>query len=85
MNVSLNFIWIGLQNMLTTNIGRISALRVISRTSARAYYDPKKSLKEIASDVGVDVVVKPSVTCGGDDICLNVQIKQLELTYSFSL
>jgi len=71
---TLDFLVAGIHDALITSIGRISALRVISRTSARAYYNPEKSLKEMATDAGVDVIVKPSVTCGGDNICLNVQM-----------
>lgn len=71
---TLDFLVAGIHDALITSIGRISALRVISRTSARAYYDPGKSLKEMAKDAGVDVVIQPSVTCGGDNICLNVQM-----------
>jgi TolB-like protein/Tfp pilus assembly protein PilF len=71
---TLDYLVAGIHDALITSIGRISALRVISRTSARAYYNPEKSLQEMASDAGVDVVIQPSVTCGGDNICLNVQM-----------
>jgi len=71
---TLDYLVAGIHDALITSIGRISALRVISRTSARAYYNPDKSVKEMATDAGVDVIVKPSVTCGGDNICLNVQM-----------
>ncbi len=71
---TLDYLVASVHDALITSIGRISALRVISRTSARAYYDPKKSLLEMASDAGVDVVIKSEVLCSGDNICLNVQM-----------
>jgi TolB-like protein/Tfp pilus assembly protein PilF len=71
---TLDYLVASVHDALITSIGRISALRVISRTSARAYYDPQKSLHEMASDAGVDVVIKSGVLCSGDNICLNVQM-----------
>jgi adenylate cyclase len=71
---TLDYLVASVHDALITSIGRISALRVISRTSARAYYDPQKSLLEIAADAGVDVVIKSGVLCSGDNICLNVQM-----------
>ena len=71
---TLDYLVASVHDALITSIGRISALRVISRTSARAYYDPQKSLHEMASDAGADVVIRSGVLCSGDNICLNVQM-----------
>jgi TolB-like protein len=41
----------GMTEELTTDLGKISALRVISRTSAMQYKATKKSLPEIAREL----------------------------------
>jgi TolB-like protein len=46
---------------LTTDLGKISALRVISRTSAMQYKGTKKPLPEIARELDVDALVEGTV------------------------
>jgi adenylate cyclase len=56
----------GITDALINELAKISALRVISRTSVMQYKEVKKSLPEIARELDVDAVVEASVfTAGG--------------------
>jgi TolB-like protein/tetratricopeptide (TPR) repeat protein len=55
----------GLTEALITNLSQVSALRVVSRTSAMAYRGSTKPLPEIARELGVDALVKGSVRRSG--------------------
>jgi tetratricopeptide (TPR) repeat protein len=59
---------------LIARLSKISALRVISRTSAMRYKGSKKSLPEIARDLQVDAVVEGSVLREGDRIRINARL-----------
>ena len=64
----------GMTDELTTDLARISSLRVVSRTSAQQYRNSNKSLPMIASELDVDAVVEGSVRKEGDVISVNVQL-----------
>jgi len=64
----------GLHEALITELSRVSALRVISRTSALAFRDSGKAIPEIARQLGVDVVVEGSVLRAGDKVRVTVQL-----------
>ncbi len=64
----------GMTEQLTTDLGQISALRVISRTSAMRYKGPDKSLPEIARELHVDAVVEGSVERSGDQVRITAQL-----------
>jgi eukaryotic-like serine/threonine-protein kinase len=64
----------GMTDELIARLSRISALRVISRTSAMRYKGSKKSLPEIARDLQVDAVVEGSVQRSGDRVRINVRL-----------
>jgi TolB-like protein len=51
----------GMTEELITNLGRISALRVISRTSVMQYKGTKKPLPQIARELNVDAIVEGTV------------------------
>ena len=55
----------GMTEALTTDLGKISALRVISRTSVMQYKGTKKSLPEIARELQVDALVEGTVLRSG--------------------
>jgi len=64
----------GMTDELISRLSRISALRVISRTSAMRYKGSKKSLPEIARDLQVDAVVEGSVAREGDRVRINARL-----------
>ena len=59
---------------LTVDLGQVSALRVISRTSAMIYKNSKKSLPDIARELGVDGVVEGSVVREGNEARITAQL-----------
>jgi tetratricopeptide (TPR) repeat protein len=59
---------------LTTDLGQIGALRVISRTSAMHYKGTSKTLREIARELHVDAVVEGSVERSGDRVQITAQL-----------
>ena len=58
----------GMTEELITNLGKISALRVISRTSVMRYKGTRKPLPEIARELNVDAVVEGAVLRSGDRV-----------------
>jgi serine/threonine protein kinase/Flp pilus assembly protein TadD len=64
----------GMTEILITELGKISALRVISRQSMIGYKGTKKSVPEIASELRVDAVVEGSVVRAGDRVRVSVQL-----------
>lgn len=64
----------GLTEALITSLSRISALKVISRTSVMQYKGVRKSLPEIARELGVDAVVEGSVQREGNRVRVTVQL-----------
>jgi TolB-like protein/DNA-binding winged helix-turn-helix (wHTH) protein len=67
----------GMTDALTTELGKISALRVISRTSAMAFKDSKKPLPEIARQLGVDAVLEGAVARNGDRVRITARVMHL--------
>ena len=59
---------------LITELSRISALRVISRTSVMRYKKTDKLLPEIARELAVDGVVEGSVLRSGDRVRITAQL-----------
>jgi TolB-like protein/DNA-binding winged helix-turn-helix (wHTH) protein/Tfp pilus assembly protein PilF len=64
----------GMTDELITELGRISALRVISRTSVMAYKHTRKPLREIARELNVDAIVEGSVLRSGDLVRITAQL-----------
>ena len=64
----------GMTEQLTTDLGQIGALRVISRTSAMQYKGTNKKLPEIARELGVDAVVEGSVERAGNQVRITAQL-----------
>lgn len=52
---------LGMHDALINELGRISAIRVISKTSTLPYAQTEKSVKEIAADLKVDAIIEASV------------------------
>lgn len=64
----------GMTEELIADLGQVSALRVISRTSAMSYKGSKKSLPEIARELRVEGVVEGSVLREGKQIRITAQL-----------
>ena len=64
----------GITDLLITYLSKISSLRVISHTSTGQYKNTKKTVPEIARELGVDGVVEGSVQRVGDRARVNVQL-----------
>jgi serine/threonine-protein kinase len=64
----------GMTDALITELSRISALKVISRTSVMGYKGAGKPLTEIARELGVDAVIEGSVLHEGDEVRIAVQL-----------
>src|SRR5262249_43039337 len=64
----------GMTEALITNLGKIGALRVISRTSAMHYKGTRKTLPEIARELNVDTVLEGGVLRSGDHVRITAQL-----------
>src|SRR5262249_27183820 len=64
----------GMTEALIADLGQISALRVISRTSVMRYKGTKKSLPEIAGELNVDAVAEGSVVREGNRVRITAQL-----------
>ncbi len=64
----------GMTEALTAELGQISALKVISRTSAMRYKNSNKSITEIARELNVDGLVEGSVFPAGEEIRVTIQL-----------
>ena len=64
----------GMTEELITNLAPIPSLKVISRTSVMRYKGSKRSLTEIAKELGVDAVVEGSVQRVGDRVRITAQL-----------
>lgn len=64
----------GMTEALITDLAKISALRVISRTSAMRYKGTHTSLREIAQELNVDAVVEGSVLRVGERVRITAQL-----------
>ena len=64
----------GMTDELISDLGQISALRVISRTSVMSYKHVRKPLPEIARELDVDAVVEGTVLRSGDRVRITAQL-----------
>jgi serine/threonine protein kinase/tetratricopeptide (TPR) repeat protein len=64
----------GMTDELTTQLGRIAALRVISRTSANQFQGKRVSLPKIAKQLKVDAVVEGTVMRSDDHVRISARV-----------
>jgi len=64
----------GMTDALISDLARVRALRVISRTSVMRYRGSRRSLPEIARELNVQVVVEGSVLHAGDRVRISAQL-----------
>jgi TolB-like protein len=67
----------GMTDALIADLGQISALRVISRTSVMAYKRVHKPLPEIARELNVEAVVEGTVLRSGERVRITAQLIQV--------
>ena len=67
----------GMTDALIADLGQISALRVISRTSAMAYKRVHRPLPEIARELNVEAVVEGTVLRSGERVRITAQLIQV--------
>jgi eukaryotic-like serine/threonine-protein kinase len=72
------FVADGMTEALIANLAKIGALRVISRTTAMTFKDSKKTLPQIATELGVDAVIEASVLRVGDRVRVTAQLIDVE-------
>jgi len=68
----------GMHEALLTELARIRALKVISRTSVLRYRDTTESLADIAKALGVDALIEGSVLRAGDRVRVTAQLIALK-------
>jgi len=66
----------GMTEALITDLGKISALRVISRTSVVQYKGTKKPLPEIARELNVDALIEGTVSRAGNHFRITANLVQ---------
>jgi TolB-like protein len=64
----------GMTDELTTDLAKISALRVISRTSAMRYRSAREPIQQIAHELKVDAVIEGSVLRSGNRVRITAQL-----------
>src|SRR6266536_2143181 len=64
----------GMTDELISDLGQVSALRVVSRTSVMAYKHARKPLPQIARELNVDAVVEGTVLRSGEQVRITAQL-----------
>jgi TolB-like protein/DNA-binding winged helix-turn-helix (wHTH) protein/cytochrome c-type biogenesis protein CcmH/NrfG len=64
----------GMTDELTTDLARISSLKVISETSAMRYRGTHPPLQQIAQELDVDAVIEGSVARSGNQVRITAQL-----------
>jgi len=62
---------------LITDLGKIGAVRVISRTSAMQYKGTHKTLAQIARELNVDAVLEGAVVRSGNRVRITTQLVEV--------
>ena len=64
----------GMTEALISNLAKLASLDVVSRTSVLQYRGTRKSMAEIARELGVDTVLEGSVLRAGESVRITVQL-----------
>jgi TolB-like protein/DNA-binding winged helix-turn-helix (wHTH) protein/Flp pilus assembly protein TadD len=64
----------GMTDELITNLAKVNALRVISRTSVMRYRNTQKPLAEIGKELGADALIEGTVLRSGNNVRITVQL-----------
>ena len=72
---TLEYYVAGIHDALIRDLGKLSALRVTSKTSSRAFQGSNKTLSEIGAELNADAALEGSVSCFDEEnVCLNIQL-----------
>jgi eukaryotic-like serine/threonine-protein kinase len=66
----------GMTDAIITDLAKVGALRVISRTSVMRYKRSQKSVPEIAKELNVEAVMEGSIERSGDRVRISAQLIQ---------
>jgi len=64
----------GMTDGIITHVSKIASLKVISRTSIMLYKNTKKSLKQIAEELGVSFILEGGIQRSGNSVRINAQL-----------
>ncbi|HEX8680210.1 MAG TPA: serine/threonine-protein kinase, partial [Chthoniobacterales bacterium] len=64
----------GVQDNILTDLGKVSDLKVISRSGVAAYRGKQRDVKQIGRELGVANVLEGSVQISGDRVRINAQL-----------
>jgi TolB-like protein/Flp pilus assembly protein TadD len=64
----------GMTEELITDLAKLGSLQVISRTSVERYKNTKRSLPEVARELGVDAIVEGAVLRSNDRVRITAQL-----------
>src|SRR6185437_8764754 len=64
----------GMTDELITELAKVSTLTVISHTSVERYKETKRTLGDIAHELGVDAVVEGTIMRSGDRVRITAQL-----------
>ena len=73
----------GMTDELITDLAKVSALRVISRTSVMRYRNTQRPVAEIAKELGADAVIEGTVLRSGNSVRITVQLIQASTDATF--
>ncbi len=68
----------GIHDDLLTTLSKVSALKVISRTSVLEYRETKKNIRDIGRELGAANVLEGGVQQAGNNVRINVQLIDAE-------
>lgn len=68
----------GLTDELINDLGKLGALRVISRTSVMPYKETRKSLSQIAHELNVNAVIEGSVMRSGERVRVKAELVRID-------
>ena len=64
----------GMTDELITELAKVGTLRVISHTSVERYKETKRTLRDIAQELGVDAIVEGTIMRSGDRVRITAQL-----------
>jgi TolB-like protein/Tfp pilus assembly protein PilF len=70
----LDWVAAGMHSSLIGDMGKVSGLRVLGKTTSNTYRETDMTATDIAKKHNVDALVEPTLTCYGDMVCVQVRV-----------